>query len=79
MLTGVLLCVIGAPRRVHHADDTTANGHRRGDDVHDSVPIVHDVDDVDLVQAAEVERLAPRRRIERRAIEHDGGPEHAGD
>ena len=35
---------------------------------------IHDIDDCDVAERAGIERLAARRRIERRAIEHRRGP-----
>ncbi len=68
----VLLHVIAAPGAVDPAGDAPAR-RRPGDDVHHLAALVPDVLDGETGQGPAVGRLASALRVERGAVEEDGG------
>src|SRR5687768_13754882 len=72
MLAGVLLHVIEAPRPIDLARDDVAGLQRARHEVRDrAVLTIDDVADRGAAERTGVERLAARRGIKRRLIEHD--------
>src|SRR4051812_24134363 len=74
MLTRVLLHVFEAPRPVDHTVDGAGCDWPLDHVQNHTVVAIDDIDHARVPEPASVEWLSARRRIERSAVEHRGGP-----